>query len=258
MLSGQAPARAHVLHVLPQLLNVRAKVDMALALREICAESWGQKNWWEVLGYLVSASQRESLPGAWPDDWSPSSLLRKHGFAALLQANSVLAAGPAIGGDSGDMMVSIEVARQHVAQGHEEFLRNEARARIPQELSLMHGLVRELQTEFRKPGNHHWGDISDLEALSKQLDLGVDRLQAGGSQCLCKVDQVRGDLLFFIAIWWDDPTHFRLAQLKIGAASQYASDWPVSSMPAALAAHYTSNACNPSAPIGAAPTSGVS
>ena len=186
-------------------------------------------------------------------------MLSSHGFHQLVQANSVMAAGADLRGDLEDMSIAFEMPRAHVQKGHEEHLRQEAVVSIPQGMSRFGDLSQALQRELRTPGNHHWGDVSDLQALSRQLSLGmlvfVDRLQDGGTQCLCTVDQVRGDFPFFIAIWWDDPQHFRLCQLSLGAGLEFKSSWPVHEIPAALAAHY--DACNPSARIGSSSSSGV-
>ena len=126
-------------------------------------------------------------------------------------------------------------------------------------MSRLNGLAQALQQELCIAGNHHWGDVSDLQALCNQLNLGVlvfiDRLQDGGKRCLCTVDQLRGDFEFFIAIWWDDPHHFRLYQLSTGQGVEFTSTWSVNGLPAALAQHY--DACNPTARIGAASSSGV-
>ena len=157
------------------------------------------------------------------------------------------------------MSVAFEMPRAQFQEGHEEDFRQEAVVSIPQGMSRFGGLLQALQSELRKAGNHHWGDVSDLQALSRQLSLGmlvfVDRLQDGGAQCLCTVDQVRGVFPFFIAIWWDDPQHFRLCQLSVGPGFEFRSSWPVEELPAALAAHY--DACNPSARIGTAASTGV-
>lgn len=171
----------------------------------------------------------------------------------------MLAAGPNVHGGRGDMSVAIEMPRSHVAKGDEEHLRQELVLNIPQGMTRLDGITRALQAELRIAGNHHWGDVSDLQALSRQLNLGmlvfVDRLQDGGKQCLCSVDQARGDYPFFVAIWWDDPEHFRLCQLSTGPGAEFTSAWPVQSVPIALAQHY--DACNPGARIGAASSSGV-
>ena len=212
-----------------------------------------------MLDYVVAAAQREKIPGAWPDGWSPSHLLINHGFQDLLEANSVLAAGPDVHGGNGVLSVAIEVPREHVFQGEEEHLRREAVVDIPGGMSLLNGLAQAVQQQLRVVGNHHWGDVSDLQALSRHLRLGmlvfVDRLQGGGTQCLCTVDQMRGDFPFFIAIWWDDPQHFRLCQLSVGPGFEFRSSWPVHEIPAALAAHY--DTCNPSARIRTASSIGV-
>merc|ERR1712100_827909 len=120
----------------------------------MCAVEWAQKNSWEVLDHLVSAAQRERIPGAWADMWSPTFLLRHHGFEDLLRANSVLAAGPNMQYCDGSMSVVVELPRVHVLQGQEEGLRQEAVIRIPEGMSRFARLSQDVQLELSKVGNH--------------------------------------------------------------------------------------------------------
>ena len=88
--------------------------------------------------------------------------------------------------------------------------------------------------------------------MSEQLDVGVlifaDNLQCAGMHCLVNVDALRGDFPYYIAIWWNDPVHFRLAQYRGSASLPFRSFWETSAMPSELRAHY--DLCNPKAPVG--------
>ena len=104
--------------------------------------------------------------------------------------------------------------------------------------------------------NWHWGDQLDVQSLSNVLDLGVlmfcDQLQDGGRECLYNIGGQREDFPYWIALWWDEPRHFRLAQLSYtgGAtaaisnvhAAVFTSFWSAADLPPMLLAHY--RACN--------------
>ena len=87
---------------------------------------------------------------------------------------------------------------------------------IRQGASYFAALKASLREEFKVSGNHHWGTGTDCAAISAKLDVGmlifVDNLQNGGTQCLVNVDAMRGNYPYYVALWWDDPRHFRLAQ----------------------------------------------
>ena len=114
-------------------------------------------------------------------------------------------------------------------------------------------LVRDLQIEFQKVGNNHWGDVTDVQALSEALDLGVfifaDRLQDAGQKCLCSFHQTRGDFPYFVSIWWDNPVHFRVAELSFDSGGSFSCFWQPVQIPDNLRHHY--DVCNPHARIGA-------
>ena len=187
-------------------------------------------------------------------------MLRNYGFSDLIGVNSEVAAGPDVAGGPEDMSVCVEVEREIVLPGHAGDTRKEMVISVSKGLSRLADMMVDLEAQFRWCGNHHWGDISDVVSLSKNLQIGmllfVDKLQAAGSQCLCTLDEYRGDFKFFIVVWWDDPIHFRLGQLKLRHAWTFDSHWAAQYLPAPLVAHY--NACNPTARIGASTSLGVS
>ena len=111
-----------------------------------------------------------------------------------------------------------------------------------------------MKEEFEVSGNHHWGTVTDCAAISEKFDIGIlifaDNLQNEGTQCLVNVDAMRGDYAYFIALWWDDPVHFRLAQYRECESMPWRSFWSASDMPQSLRAHYV--VCNRAAPVGSA------
>ena len=101
-------------------------------------------------------------------------------------------------------------------------------------------------------GDGHWGDWFDVQSLSDKLNIGVlmfcDILQDGGRQCLYNIGAQREDYPFWIALWWNSPIHFRLAQLAFGdmqvatriapTSTAFSSFWPRSELPNMLFEHY--------------------
>ena len=52
------------------------------------------------------------------------------------------------------------------------------------------------------------------------------------------------------SLGWQEPTHFRVAELCMNDHDTYRSFWAVDDMPKALRRHY--DRCNPNDPVGAA------
>lgn len=75
-------------------------------------------------------------------------------------------------------------------------------------------------------------------------------LQHGGTQCLVNVDALRGDHKYYIALWWQDSVHIRLAQYREDEGSPWRSFWSATDLPSSLRAHY--NLRNPRAQVGSA------
>ena len=101
-------------------------------------------------------------------------------------------------------------------------------------------------------GNWHWGDQFDVQNLSDALNVGVlmfcNALQYDGQRCLYNIGSTREDFPYWIALWWDGGTHFRMAQLSYASdatrralgvhANQYQCFWDNDSLPAELRAQY--------------------
>ena len=224
----------HVRRRVPGDLFQQRRHHLIPHLRNLCSQAWADKTYLDILNYLNSASQQERIPGAWSDQWSPTDLLARHGFGSLLGADTVEALGPNPTGDIGDIVIS--VTRTVAAAGGGAAVLE--LVPIAQGEAFLRLLVRDLQIEFQKVGNNHWGDVTDVQALSEALDLGVfifaDRLQDAGRKCLCSVHQTRGDLPYFVSIWWDNRVYFRVALLREGSTCEARCVWRSDALPEPL------------------------
>ena len=220
-------------------------------LRRIVASSLRQWEETDLLNFLVSGSLEESS-GGWRDTWSPSDLLQDYGFGQLVGCDAVRAVGanPSPNADSGDLIVAH--TRSSAEAGSAASV--EIYLPISQGQSLLVALTNALRAEFQTCGNHHWGTITDCRALSEYFDVGLlifaNNLQHGGTQCLVNVDALRGDHAYYIALWWHNSVHFRLAQYRENEGSPWRSFWSAADLPPSLRAHY--NLCNPRAQVGSA------
>ena len=81
----------------------------------------------------------------------------------------------------------------------------------------MIALLGNLQAELQKPGSWHWGTQFDVKSLSDALDIGVhmfcDRMQDHGKTALYNIGSQKEDYSYWISLWWQEPVHFRLAEL---------------------------------------------
>jgi hypothetical protein len=249
MLTMGPASAAHVRSSLPPNFFNGSSRSIVQHLRGVCADAWAQKDWLDILNFLVGGAQRERIPGACFDGWSPARKLESHHFGVLAECDSVLALGPDETGDPGDLRVAVVTTDASMGAGAavEEILV------IEQGEAYLATLLQAMQTEFRMCGNNHWADTSDLKSLSEKLNIGsllfADGLQDNGKQMLCSLDRRRGNFLFFAGIWWQDPIHFRVAEVQTSSEQQFCSCWQQDAIPAELRDQY--NACNPHANIGA-------
>ena len=116
-------------------------------------------------------------------------------------------------------------------------------------LTALRSMVKDEQVQL---GNQHWGDQFDVQSLSSALNLGIlmfcDELQLGGRQCLYNIGSQREDFPFWIALWWKEPTHFRLAQVTYDSPRllhnadvhdpRYTCFWSAAALPAVLRNQY--------------------
>ena len=200
-------------------------------LRDIAANAWAQRNWEDILSYIIAAAHRERIPGYWEEAWSPIAMLRKHGYEVLLQYDTVEAVGAPPNDVAGDIVVTV-TQTSAVPDGGAAVMQ---RLTFPQGHTNLRNLLHDLQREFATPGNNHWGDLQDLKALSDFLNIGffifADSLQDHGTQCLCGLLQERGNFPYFGVLWWEDPVHFRLGALSRSLGSDYVSMWCVADLP---------------------------
>ena len=253
MLNSNGPAAAHLRDrcsefVLPL---TKSRLEVVRHLRNLTATGVMKSDDTDFLNLLVSASLQEK-GGVWHDRWSPSRLLFMHSFGELVGCDAVRAVGPnpSPNAESGDIIVALTrtIARPNGGSSDEMYLP------VIQGESLLVALRLAVQEELRVCGDHHWGTVLDCAAISDQLDIGLlifaDKLQCNGSQCLVNVDAVRGDFSYYLALWWDEPTHFRLAQYREARSRPWCSFWAADELPSSLRTHY--DVCNPSAPVGSA------
>ena len=104
-------------------------------------------------------------------------------------------------------------------------------------------LLEDVQAQYRRLGNHHWGTQFDVNNLSQALGVGIlmfcDDLQAGGQECLYNIGAQREDFPYWVALWWKEPVHFRVATVSYGAApTRGTCFWPNASLPNLLRQQY--------------------
>ena len=129
--------------------------------------------------------------------------------------------------------------------------RQERRIHVPQGHASLIVLRQALQEVFRTLGDTHWGDVTDARLLSEALDIGfcifADRVQFGGTRCFVSLDGLRGDYAYFLAIWWDEPTHFRALDVQCTADDTFTTCWSAAELPTRIVEQY--NLSNRTAPV---------
>ena len=79
----------------------------------------------------------------------------------------------------------------------------------------------------------------------------------GGRECLYNMGCDRGDYPFWVSLWWQEPFHFRLAELRPnGSAERHSCFWPLCSLPPEVSELY--NRVNRRAEVGQPARGGVS
>ena len=188
------------------------KTDTVQLLRRTAAKrfhEWPPENFLDMV--LQKAMWHRFGHGAFLDEWNPREDLESHGFGCLLHemAETVLAFEEHANGDA-SLRIKFTDARRNAGGSHEETM-----TVVNGVTQLM--LLREaIEEHYSAVGNCHWGDQTDVRHLSEVFDIGIlvfsDQLQNQGHHCLCSVGSHRTEYPFWIAIWWDQPTHFRLAE----------------------------------------------
>ena len=121
-------------------------------------------------------------------------------------------------------------------------------------------LLREdLSNQFTLPGNHHWGSQQDIVMLSQALGIGFIVLTSnaqGKGQWIQYLNYQRSDYEFWMLLYWEDPVHYRLLQLRTSDHDSARCFFHRSEIPNALVEHF--NLCNRSSPLGMQSSVGVS
>ena len=145
-------------------------------LRTVVAESLLQWSNEDLLNFLVCYSLDEQAP----DGWSPSQLLRDHGFGQLVGCDAVRAVGPDTSQDAdrGDIVVALTQSSAEVGGAASA----ENLVLIPQGESLPVALKNALREEFQVCGDHYWGTTTDCRAISEHFDVGMLILQINCSK----------------------------------------------------------------------------
>ena len=186
--------------------------------------------------------------GEWDDHWNPRDLLLRNNFGSILEADAVRALGADPEGGPSDIILSIDhsVAEPGAGDRADRLIHmTDGEVHLPL-------LLGDLQAVFATTGNVHWGDTTDAQLLCDALNLGffmfADRLQGEGANCLCALDLLRGDFPFFINLWWEEPVHFRAAELQHAEAIGFQMCYAQQEVPEFLRAQY--NAANLRVPVG--------
>jgi len=146
-----------------------------------------------------------------------------------------------------DLELKVEVTNATQHGGAKEFLYmpiKDGRERLNE-------LRIHVQELLARPGSGHWGNWTDVKALSQRLKIGIfmfcDGLQDGNRQCLYNIgaDLHPQDFPFWIALWNQADTHFRLAELAPFSAppntrsSTYSCFWSATEVPQVLLTEYS-------------------
>ena len=200
---------------------------------------------WQPEQFLDTVLQKAMYQrlGTFQDEWNPLMHLGTHGFHELCaeHVESVMAFEEKENGDAKLLVASTNAETGGAA-------RAETPLTIPDGIAALAQLRRTIQNDYTVLGNWHWGDSTDVLHLSEALEIGVlifcEHLQNRGQHCLYSVGSEREDFPFWMAIWWDEPTHFRLAELApldsngAGTEPAYTCFWSAKDLPESLLQEY--------------------
>lgn len=239
ILQGGPPAR-HVLDKVPSAVFMAGQGAVMRRLRDLSANVFQLWTPEYVLNYALSATMQYKLylaaaaggnPRArdeFPDDWNPPQVWRQCGFGALEEADTIVAFQAEPSGDA-----TVEVRRTQARPGGS---RCDAVVTVPGGCAGLQQMRDELTAIHSRPGNCHWGTQTDVQSLSDALDLGIllfrNEPPAESRTCLYNICSQREDYPHWIALWWDEPTHFRAARV-LGNVN-----WPRTQVPQILQDQY--------------------
>ena len=168
--------------------------------------SWGYE---DLLNFVLNARQDQGC-GTFEDQWNPLYLLNSTGFGDLENCDSVLAVEEQ---ENGDVKVRVKITEAYEGGA----LREETVQVYDGRERFLH-LRKELQAQLRMTGNVHWGDVTDVKALSDALDVGIllfcNRLQDSGRTCLYNTGSEKHAFPYWIGLYYEDGRHFRVAELS--------------------------------------------
>ena len=246
LLLHSTAASRHVLRRIPLHIFSHDRRAVVQYLRNLCAEQilrWSPE---ELLDYFVNATFQQQQR-TWQEHWNPTHMLESSGLSCILGCDTVRAVSDDPHGDIGDIILILDKSDTH-SQGQS---RQEHRVRVPQGHTFLNVLRQNLQDVFRTLGNTHWGDVTDARMLAEALDIGfcifADRLQFNGTRCLVSLDGLRGDYAYFLAMWWDEPTHFRSLEIQCTQDDTFSTCWSTTELPRRIVEQY--NVSNRTAPI---------
>ena len=184
--------------------------------------------------------------GTWQERWNPTHLLRSSGLSCIVGCDTVIAVSEDPHGDQGDMILLGFSDARIEGQG-----RREHRVRVTQGNTFLNVLRHKILDVFRTLGNTHWGDVTDARMLAEALDVGfcifADKLQFTATRCLVSLDGLRGDYAYFLALWWDEPTHFRACEMQFTQDDTFSACWSTTELPPRIVEQY--NESNRTAPV---------
>ena len=238
-------AAQHVLAKFPSdemLHRFTSKERIVQCLRELAARGFQQWSPEAFLDYVVRAATDNRL-GSFEDSWDPEELLLRCGFECLLDENDSLAESVLAFEEKNNGDAVLRVAFTDSTPG--------AGPRVERVHCVSDGvvkywtLVQELQAHHAVLGNWHWGTQNDVRHLSSALDVGIlmfcDRLHDNSGQCLYNIGSEREDFPYWIALWWQEPVHFRLAEVAVEGAEHtlaHTCFWSASDLPQTFLAEY--------------------
>ena len=162
------------------------------------------------------------------------------GFGCLDNCESVLAFEEQLNGDA--------KVRLSFSEAHRGGTHREETITVEDGRECFFHLRSQLQAELRKSGNIHWGDISDVKALSDTLDVGIfifcERLQNKSQNCLTYTG-INRSFPYWISIYYEEGRHFRLAELSAvreSPSERFTCFWTAETLPPVLYREY--EGCN--------------
>ena len=207
--SDDLSIRRHILEKIPLQVWKEGQRSVMIALRQLSAaalSSWTPEN---LLDYVLRASM-DYRANVFEDGWNPENILNETGFSFLNDCESVLAVG-----EEYDGSLTLRVARTNAHSNGGA--RTETIESLEDGRMLLKDLREKVQEELQTPGDKHWGTQFDVKSLSDALNIGVlmfcDRLQENGNSVLYNIGSEKQAFPYWISLWWDEPTHFRLAEL---------------------------------------------